>query len=121
MLSRPLSNERVELSATGSPVVPKLPLAQSSASVPESQRLSYHRFIIAHKTACLKAEALIHSGAADPSRLTPGHTDPAHSLYQRRRPIQLEKDLHLDATREKIDLESIKAKKGKHKFKQFRN
>lgn len=78
MLSRPLSNERVELPATGSPAVPQLPLAQRSALELERRRLGSHRFIIAHKAACLNAEALIRRGAA-PGGLTPGHTDPTHS------------------------------------------
>lgn len=110
MLSRPLSNERVELPATGSPAVPKLPLAQSSALEPESQRLSSHRFIIAHKAACLKAEALIHRGAA-PSRLTPGHTDPTHSHIREADQCSLKEIcIWMCVHKKKIDLESIKAK-----------
>lgn len=52
---------------------PQLPLAQSLALELERQRLSSHRFIIAHKAA-----ALIHRGAAPGGRI-PGQTDPTHS------------------------------------------
>lgn len=81
MLSRPLRNERVELPATGSPAVPQLPLAQSSALELERRRLSSHRFIIAHEAVCLKADALFHRGAA-PCGQTFGHSDLPHSYIR---------------------------------------
>lgn len=109
MLSRPLSNERVELPATGSPAVPQLPLAQSSALELERQQLSSHRLIIAHKAACLKAEALIRRGAA-PSGLTPGHTDPTHSHIREADSNSLGKTCAWMCVYEekKTDLESIR-------------
>lgn len=78
MLSRPLGNERVEMPATGSPSVPELPPAQSSALELESQRLSSQRFIISHKAARLKVEAPSHRGEG-PQQAHCGHADPTHS------------------------------------------
>lgn len=78
MLSRPFGNERVELPATCSPAVPELPLAQSSAVELESQRLGSQRFIIAHKAACLKVEALSRREAG-PQQAHCGHADPTLS------------------------------------------
>lgn len=60
------------------PAVPQLPPAQSSALELESQRLGSQRFIIAHKAACLKVEALSHRGAG-PQQAHCGHADPTHS------------------------------------------
>ncbi|MED6286717.1 hypothetical protein CHARACLAT_009043 [Characodon lateralis] len=91
-LSRPLSNERVEPPATGSPAVPELPLAQSSALELESQRLSTQTFIRAHKAACLK------SRDSPPQRSWPQkanarHADPTHSHIREADLIPCEKDL----------------------------
>lgn len=59
-ISRALGNESAELPVTGSPVVPPAP---SGSLLSTGAGEIVHRFIIAHKAACLKAEAPVHRGA----------------------------------------------------------